>query len=95
MLYLWSRVHVSFLVLKLSLTLKETSLGSDALALGLKVVFIPKAKAVGCCMELALGTAISAVAAWFIAYIWQPDEPSFCKHSNFPGIGIHLHCLGP
>ena len=46
-------------------------------------------------MELALVTNILYVPACFFALIRQPDDPSFYKHSNFPRIHVHLHCLGP
>ena len=75
-----------FLVLRLSLTLEETILGTEVITMGLKMIFPLKIEAAGCCMELVLGTAILAAATWFVACIQQPNDPSFCKYSNFPGI---------
>ena len=46
-------------------------------------------------MELVLGTAISDMASWFVAYIQQPNNPSFLKYGNFPVIGVQLYYLGP
>ena len=83
-----------FLILRLNLTLEETHLDAKVVAMGLKMIFPPRAETEGYCMELVLGIAILAVAVWLVAYIQQPDNPFFCKHSSFPGIGVHLHCLG-
>ena len=37
----------------------------------LKLLFPPKSEAAGCCIELALGIAILAVAAWWLClWLW-------------------------
>ena len=89
-------------MLKLNLSLEEAILGAGIMILDLKLLFPPKAEAAGCCMELGLGImvyvlgmAILAVAAWSIAYIWQPNYPFSHKYSNFQGNSIHPHCPDP
>ena len=88
-------VHVSFLALKLNLSPEEANIGAEVMTMDLKMVSPPKTEAAGCYIELALGMAISVVAAWFVACIWQPYDPSFQKYSNSLGTCVHLHCLGP
>ena len=64
------------------------------MAADLRMIFIQKAVATGYCIELALGMATLAMAAWSIACIRQPNDPLSCKHSNFLGIGIYQHFPG-
>ena len=63
------------------------------MAMVLKMGFLQKFEAAGYCIELDLGTAILTVAAWFLACIWQPNNPSCHKHNNFLGSCVHLNCL--
>ena len=46
-------------------------------------------------MDLVLGITILTVATYFISCIQQPGYPHFHKHRSFPGIHVHLYCLGP
>ena len=62
-------VHLSFLTLKLILSLEEAILGVGILITDLKMIFLQKAIAASCCIELTLGIAILAVAAWPVACI--------------------------
>ena len=62
-------VHVSVLELGLSLTLEETNLGTEVVALGLKMVFSLKPEAEDCRMKLILGITILVAAVWFAACI--------------------------
>ena len=88
-------VCIIFLALRFRLTLGETILGTVVMIKGLKMIFPLKAEAAGCFMELILVTTILSIATWFVDCIQQPKEFSFRRYSNFPGISINLHCLGP
>ena len=61
----------------------------------LNLLFPPKAKASGCCMELALGITVLDVDSWSITCIRQPNNPFSHKCSSFLGIGVHPHCPSP
>ena len=56
-------VCLIFLTVKLSLTPEEVILDARFMIMDLKLFFPLKAEASGCCMEVALGRAIFAVAA--------------------------------
>ena len=57
-------------MLRLSLTLEETNLGTQVATMGLKKTFPLKAVTSTYCIELVLCTAILAMVAWFVACIW-------------------------
>ena len=88
-------VHLSFLILKLNLLLVKVILCIRIMAVSWKRFFLHKAEAKGCCMKLALGAAVLAVATWSIACIWQPNASFSYKCSNFQGNGIYPDCPGP
>ena len=88
-------VHLGFLTVRLSLTPQEEILDAKVMIVGLKLFLPLKAEATGCCMELALGIAICAMASWSIANFQQPNNPFSHRHSKFPGKRLQPHYPGP